>query len=625
MDTGKINRDYQTHHNNSAALKASGNNCMKTDSSVNADSSVHDDSKTEDDTSVNEKELTVLFYLQGDLDISESMAEKIVDLERIGSTDDINLVAQFERNIPEEKELEARNYKKEDLIDNAWESTRRYHIIRNDNPDFEEITVERLIALSEKYPDNPSLCQIVAHKYEFMGDEENALKYHNKFNELKRNYLPDADPEEYCPVAKAAIEEEFGNIIYVKHNINGLERAGLKEIKSEVIDEFPIPQCNEHKDNLRDFIEWGMKNYPARNYILSVSGHGNATREVVSMTPSEMREALTEGVENANKQTGRDDSIDAIVFNSCRMGSLEVVTELKDNADIIIGSETIASSKMEHQWDNILSEVQSNIDETGHFDARQFADDYVNYFNVDNFREISDKGFLTVSAVDTDKITELNKSFNKLLETCNDEGVTDNQLFRAAVDAQNFDNGNYRDSLRHLSRHLKDFGDFIRNIQETENIPESVKEAAGDVLEKLEETIISEQHIKGKAERHTSELENVTGLTIWVPENPLHHNTYSRFYEQNVPEFHKDSLWDERLEQAKKNIPEELVEEADYNRLLANYLEQYAPDNFPPEFPEEMIKEINKNPSLKKETEELIERIAFHNYTPDAESEMEKE
>jgi hypothetical protein len=590
---------------------------------VPADSFVSGKSSDKNETAVDEKELTVLYYLQGDSDLSESMAEQIVDLERIGSTDDINMVVQFERNIPGEKRLEEKNLKKEDLIDDAWEATRRYFIIKNENPDFEEITLDKLIALSEKYPDNPSFYQDIAKKYAYMGDEENAAIYKNKHEELMRNIPPDINYyEKYGSVYGAAIEEEFGNINNLIQFMSGYDRAGLKEISSEVIEEFPTIEKGEHKTDLQNYIEWGIKNHPAKNYIVAVFAHGEASRGAAHMSPSEMSEALTEGVENANKQTGRDDSIDAIVFNSCLMGSLEAVTELKDNADFIIASEAIANTDVAYQWDNILSDVQDKIDETGHFDTRQFADDYVNYFKPFNNDGFFEKGFCTLCALDTKKIPELNERFNKLLETCNDEGVTDKQLFSAAVDAQNFDSD--ADDFIHDSKHLKDFGDFVQNIQDIENISEPVKEAAGEVLEKLEEAIISEQHIKGKTSSHTSEIENATGLTIWVPENPIYHEAYTTFhYKHNVPEFHKDSLWDERMEQAVNNIPEELRYMAEYKRILVLGLENYENNNLSPDYPEERLKEIKENPNLKKEAEELAERICFHNYTPDVEIDNE--
>jgi vacuolar-type H+-ATPase subunit E/Vma4 len=103
-----------------------------------------------------------------------------------------------------------------------------------------------------------------------------------------------------------------------------LKSWGVNEITSEVLERLPNVQDDEYQADLQNFVEWGVKNFPAENHVFVVCGHGGATRGAVELSPSEMREALTDGVKNANEQTGRDDSIDAIVFNTCLMGILKL-------------------------------------------------------------------------------------------------------------------------------------------------------------------------------------------------------------------------------------------------------------------------------------------------------------
>ncbi|MFH1618939.1 MAG: clostripain-related cysteine peptidase [bacterium] len=88
---------------------------------------------------------------------------------------------------------------------------------------------------------------------------------------------------------------------------------------------------------LADFITWGKLNFPAKKYMVVVSNHGlgwegisadDITRNMMSV--QELAKAL--------KETGK---VDIYASNACLMQMAEVITELKDGADIIIGSEDV--------------------------------------------------------------------------------------------------------------------------------------------------------------------------------------------------------------------------------------------------------------------------------------------
>jgi hypothetical protein len=600
MDIGKITRDYQTYHNSSAVSKESGSKDRKTDLSVDTertgDSYVSSDSGAENNAPVDEKELSILFYMKAAPDVAgECFAQQIVDMESVGSTDDINLVVQLDRKTDPTAD-------KDLLIENGWEGTRRYLLTENKDPVFEPMDTDKMLELAEQNPDNPHFHKMLADRYKHLGETEKMQEHMDIFNEA---YEPMSELD------KHKSKNELGIYRLFNADMDGFERNGLREIKSDVLEEFPNVEPGKEAESLQNFIEWGMKNYPAKNHVLVLGGHGYATLGCLGMTPADMNEALTEGIKNANEKTGRDDSVDSIVFNSCLMGNLETVTELKDNADIILSDKSKCGPVVNYVWDDIITQTQDNIDKTGTFEVKQFAKDFVDRFKTYYEKEAPEltevpydkhydslyRGYLDLAAIDTKKIPDLLKSFNKLLKTCNDEGVDDNQLFKAVVRTDHF--GRSCGIVQNMGD-IRDFGGIIKNLLEDEDISEAVKEAAEDVIEKLDETTLDQYFIKGKPSfSYNSEVEDSSGLSIWAPNDSTSRDQYSgcnyTSYYENVPKFTELSDWDERLEEAADKIPAAKRRDAVKQQDILRFAQKNGVDNLPEDTPEDIAKEIRED------------------------------
>jgi hypothetical protein len=83
-------------------------------------------------------------------------------------------------------------------------------------------------------------------------------------------------------------------------------------------------------NNLYNFIEWGIKNYPASHYMIILSGHGAGfvggftdigLQNNYIMGISQMSKAVGKGAQAANS------SIDILVLDMCFMNSIEVLYE----------------------------------------------------------------------------------------------------------------------------------------------------------------------------------------------------------------------------------------------------------------------------------------------------------
>ncbi|MCE1248010.1 MAG: clostripain-related cysteine peptidase [Firmicutes bacterium] len=91
---------------------------------------------------------------------------------------------------------------------------------------------------------------------------------------------------------------------------------------------------------LSDFVEWGMKKYPAKHTMLVIGGHAGGflgavtnSRKTELMPVPDIKNALDE----ASSRTGIKPDI--ITFNSCFMGQLEPLHHLKDNSQFLVASE----------------------------------------------------------------------------------------------------------------------------------------------------------------------------------------------------------------------------------------------------------------------------------------------
>src|SRR3989339_1466776 len=91
-----------------------------------------------------------------------------------------------------------------------------------------------------------------------------------------------------------------------------------------------------------DFVAWAKTNYPAKRYMLIIWNHGSGW-----MDPKGSPKGISFDDETGNyirtpqiglilKEAGK---VDILAFDACLMQMAEVAYEVKDNAQVIVGSE----------------------------------------------------------------------------------------------------------------------------------------------------------------------------------------------------------------------------------------------------------------------------------------------
>ncbi|MCE1248218.1 MAG: clostripain-related cysteine peptidase [Firmicutes bacterium] len=521
-----------------------------------------------------EKELTVLFYMNGQYDdIGPRTAATMLDLERAGSDANVNVVSELGRN-PYKPKTEGESHIP---VDNDWSGARRYEV-KHDLHTNLDVPVAEYHKLEEKIPNNPVLYYCIGDEYWSKGDRTTALKYFDKAKQLgMADYIENPGSEK-----NQAFRKEIDDA--TKHLDDSV--AANKVFASQPTEILDPSTAIKDPQTLKDFVSWGMQKYPAKNYVLVVMAHGGAWLGASAMPPAQMGPAIADGVKDANAKTGRSDKISDLIMNACYMGNAESLYEMKDAADISIASENYATTGIFDDWTRIIGGLQKDAKEGKPFDAMKFSKEFVEAYreeNLDvknNFPEFAPwkKAYLTLTAVDNKQLDGLKDAFKLFNEECTKHNVSDKELFTAVKDAKNYASTAFNPSqVFGFYDKIRDLGGMMDNIAASPTIPQEVKDAAAGVKEALKKSIINEQH-EGVG------MEGSQGLTFWGPDSGVDVAFMLPRYNDYVGKFAKDSGWSDRLKTAINNVPKPTVQGfMDSYRKTVKIKEQLADPNVAPE------------------------------------------
>ena len=257
----------------------------------------------------------------------------------------------------------------------------------------------------------------------------------------------------------------------IKH---GLEETALDQINSTWNNEVDMGDG----DTLRDFMIWATTEYPAKKKILVIWNHGSGWEKVAEdresyLTVPEIRTSI----EQYREQTG-DSKLTMIGFDACLMGMFEIAYELKEQAEMIHGSE--AYEPLEGwTYNHLLYKLKKNLTNTEL--AEHVVNDYVeSYRNGSVYTSYS----VTAAVVNTSKLDNLwndidnfSSELNHILPVYRDE------ISQSRDNTQRYDqNPNYRD--------LYDLATNVRN-----EIPMAdSRDYAEKLQNSINETILAEDH-----------------------------------------------------------------------------------------------------------------------------------
>jgi hypothetical protein len=273
------------------------------------------------------------------------------------------------------------------------------------------------------------------------------------------------------------------------------------------------------QEALRDFLMWGLENFPAERFLVVMSGHGDGWTGI-SQDFSDGNSRLSAGSVVASLSTfvaARGAPVDVLEFDVCYWAMLETDWGLRELASFIVGSEDIDPSPGQ-SYGTYLGELTARPAMT----ARELALEAVSSFSAGYAEGMSspeDNETFTQSAVDTARLGALAGSldrFSSLLEG----NITE---FVHAITAA-------RQAARHFGKpEYVDLYDLARLLRQN-STSDHLNASADAVLDGVLQAVVSEFHGQKRAGAH--------GISIYFP-------AYSYDYKATYGDldFSKDNHW----------------------------------------------------------------------------------
>lgn len=373
---------------------------------------------------------------------------------------------------------------------------------------------------------------------EFVGSND---KMHMAAQLARPKALLDKWSHDWSGVRRYEIQnngQEFNAGAVVIDGLTGFLPGKTKGIKSEVLQDMGDVDMGKAQ-SLAEFLEWGVTKYPAKNYMVVMQGPSEGVSGMMhdDVHGSQMSVAdLGAAFKQVHEKTGK--KIDIVALNGSATNSLEVASELKDHAKLLVGSQDIQAGQS-MPLAMVMNEI-ANVSKDGEQSPLTVAQ----YMLLMNSMAPG-----ALSIVDLDKIAPAKEAWNDLAKNLISAGVSREQLHSLLEKTQDFQGasknsayGNSRDAIH-----------FAKLVGE-EVADDKVKAAAAKAVEALEASLVGDV-ANGKR------MEEANGISVFAPTNygfmrpdgtPVIKDSL-RDAEYSKTSFAKDTQWDELLNGAAKD------------------------------------------------------------------------
>ncbi|MDQ7823339.1 MAG: clostripain-related cysteine peptidase [Candidatus Eremiobacteraeota bacterium] len=283
---------------------------------------------------------------------------------------------------------------------------------------------------------------------------------------------------------------------------------------------------------LADFLTWGIKNYPAKHYIVIFSDHGagfmgaEEDRGAMMSMP-----AIREALEKVKEQTGKKPDI--IAFDACFMGQAEVANELKDSGKYLIASEEVIGGDG-YPYSAILPRIDESIAE-GKTDPKDMAK-----IIMEEAEGANESATMTLSTLDLGAIGKVMSAANDLAKDilagkADIDDVRDSLRYTQHYDHYTPGPGPYSDF-----RDLWDLADCIENNPNIKN--RDIKKDVAELKKAIEASVVFEQH------NDDENYERSHGMSIYAPrrEDSVDEALFSQYDELSIS---KHTKWNELIKE----------------------------------------------------------------------------
>jgi len=375
---------------------------------------------------------TVLVYMAGDNDLEDAAIDDFNELESVGSTEQVNILVQIDRNSGEDK------------TNGDWNDTRRYKI--------------------EKDSDKDTITSPILD--DTLGE------------------LDMSDPE-----------------------------------------------------TLRDFLLWGVENYPSQRNLVILWDHGLGWKGGICndegggsrhyMPISDVRKALTQVREQWNH------TFDILGFDACLMGGVEVYYQLEGYVNYSFGS-----GKNEPTDGLPYNEFVRDLVKNPAMSEEELLEMITSYY-VRSYRDLSPIS-VHDAGIDLRRFPELSEKVDEFVEELLDQL----SYYRQEVyDARNAT----EEYERSHSYYYLDFMDFVRKARERIRNPR-FRAVADDLEVALDDAIVA-HHAWSVLNKESDTVRNSTGMTVYFPDPTGGSSKVDDIGKYKALRFAELTHWDEFLEE----------------------------------------------------------------------------
>ena len=308
-----------------------------------------------------------------------------------------------------------------------------------------------------------------------------------------------------------------------------------KDIKSSVVKDLP-EQTEATGESFEQFLEWGMKNYPAKHYgviISSVDGGiegaiGEEGKIQVNLPD------LAKAMEKAEQKTGK--KVELTVMDQSNSATMEAAVELAGKTDFFVGSEGYLQG-LKMPLGKSIKTIKKGVEEKGNITSLEAGKAFV--YETGRQR-ISSVSIPTASVMDlnkTEKATDLLKDFSIALKDYPNKET----LRLLTKKSQQFSR------CSRGKKELVDLRDFARKVSEETKTSAPHISKIGEKLDRiLDEMVVSNFY-------HGQKVDKAKGVAIY---SPLKKDHYTRDISKKIyPELKisKETKWQDYIEELGTN------------------------------------------------------------------------
>lgn len=290
--------------------------------------------------------------------------------------------------------------------------------------------------------------------------------------------------------------------------------------------------------SLEEFILWGMREYPAKHYFVTVWNHGSGWRNILNLRglrggelkPTDISwddetgnsittEQLGEVMRRVSTSQGR--KIDIYGSDACLMAMAEVAGEMRGGIDYMVGSQELEPGlgwpyfEFYQRWASMDYASPADV-------SRILVEEYTKSYQGGS----NGNDDVTLSAVDMSKYDAFTSAMREFSLAVSAAPAAERAPIKDAVnEAQAF--------------YYSDYGDLIDFLDVLES-----NKSAGSLL-------ASAQNLKSAAKdfvllnRVTDAYRRANGVSVWMPKYSYQHDSYRERYGKLL--FNADTKWGDAI------------------------------------------------------------------------------